>query len=187
MPIIMGMEGTMPYFKPTTTLLVMAAIALVGCGRSYQTIRTYESTAKTSPASYQPGEASAPSDSLQTAGERQFRAGKLEAASQSFYKAIVASPENWKARWFLGRIATTRKEYAVAESWFEQALTFIDHSAPQRSAIYVSRAQMHEHAGQPAQALLDYRTAVNLDPENRDAAEGQTRLSAALGVASMPR
>jgi tetratricopeptide (TPR) repeat protein len=187
MPIINGMEGNMRQSSVLIGVIIGFAILGGGCGRSYQTIQTRDVSSETTtqPQSINPTPAKA--DSLQKLGERQFHTGKYEAASQTFYKVIVQSPDNWKARFYLALIATEHGEFAVAESWFEQSLTSCTSDGSTRSVIYASRAQMYELAGNPGRALLDYRTAANLDPLNRQATESLSRLNSAIGSANHPK
>ena len=168
-------------------VILGSAILIAGCGRSYQTIQTRDVSSETTTQPQSTNPAPAKADSLQKIGERQFHTGRYEAASQMFYKVIVQSPDNWKARFYLGLIATEHGEFAVAESWFEQSLTNATCDGSTRSVIYTSRAQMYELAGNPSRALLDYRTAANLDPLNLQATEALSRLNSAIGSANQPK
>jgi len=163
------------------------AIFAGGCGRSYQTIQTREASPETQSRPETTNPAPSKADSLQKIGERQFHAGKYALASQTFYKVIIQSPDNWKARYYLGLISTENGEFAVAEKWFEQSLTQASYDGSTRSAIYTSRAQMYELCGNPSRALLDYRTAANLDPQNQLAIEALNRLSSSIGSATQPK
>ncbi|MEK7774693.1 MAG: tetratricopeptide repeat protein [Candidatus Zixiibacteriota bacterium] len=167
--------------------ITIVGLLALGCGRSYQTIQTREVSTETlaRPESTNPTPSQA--DSLQKIGERQFHTGKYELASQTFYNVIVQSPDNWKARYYLGLIATENGEFAVAEKWFEQSLTQASYDVSTRSTIYTSRAQMYELSGNQSRALLDYRTAANLDPQNQLAVEALSRLNSSIGSATQPK
>jgi tetratricopeptide (TPR) repeat protein len=167
--------------------LFCTAILAVGCGRSYQTIHTRDVSAEKPTQLESTNQIPAKADSLQKLGERQFHTGKYSAASQTFYRVIVENPDSWKARFYLALIATENGEFAVAESWFAQSLTHTAYDGATRSVIYTSRAQMYELSGNSRRALLDYRTAANLDSLNIQAAEALTRLNSEIGSSAQAK
>ncbi len=103
--------------------------------------------------------------------------GKENVAYAAYVDAHRAAPRDTRAARHLAAIAAGRKQWAEAESWFEQVLA-ID---AQDDSSWFNLGFVREHAGKAAAALDAFKQAVRIKPSLDRAWYGMGLAHARLG------
>lgn len=108
--------------------------------------------------------------------------GRLEAARDHYGRAVKATPDSG----FLHRdLADVERRLGNGD----RARTLVDRALaldPQDARAYALRGQLQQAAGDTAQAMADYRRALELDPALPDLAQRITEIETGLKEAALP-
>jgi len=99
--------------------------------------------------------------------------GNARAAEEWYRRAVDTNPAMVESQIMLGVLARDRGELAAAGQHFKQAVRF----NPEYSMVWTLLGEHQAAVGDTAGALASMRTALQLAPNNRDAAEIFARLS----------
>ncbi len=103
--------------------------------------------------------------------------GREDAAFEAYLTAFRTNPQDVQSARHLAAIAAKRKNWAVAEKWFEAALAL----TPDDGANWFNLGYVREHAGKPAAAIAAFTEAVRITPQQDMAWYGMGMAYARLG------
>ncbi len=106
-----------------------------------------------------------------------YRQGNLDRSREMFVKVLENDPMSWQSHYYLGRILTQLDEVVEAEEQLLLALDYTPKDKKMRSMVYLGLAILYEGKGELGKAELNYRTALNLNPQSRQAIDAVERLS----------
>jgi tetratricopeptide (TPR) repeat protein len=109
--------------------------------------------------------------------EDRFRAGQLDAASQSVHQALALEPACLESNILLAKIDIERGQYAVAA----EGLTKLLAAHPQSSEAAYLLGVAQEKAHKLREALASYRRAYALDEANLSAVKAAGEILVAMG------
>ena len=135
-------------------------------------------------AAYQQLLAIAPADSslLERAGISAFQTGDMKLAASLIERATAKSGASWRAWNARGAIADMERDWATADSAYDQA----EKLAPNRAEIINNRGWSRLLRGDWSQARDDFERAVQLDPKSTRIANNLELARDALAV-DLPR
>jgi tetratricopeptide (TPR) repeat protein len=103
--------------------------------------------------------------------------GREDRAFEAFGTAFRVNPKDVRSARHLAAIAASRKDYAVAEKWFEAALALSPGDGPN----WFNLGFVREAEGKPKQAIAAFNEAVRLVPVQDRAWYGMGLAYARLG------
>jgi len=103
--------------------------------------------------------------------------GREDTAFEAYSKAFRVNPADVQSARHMAAIAAKRKNWAVAEKWFEAALAL----TPDDGANWFNLGYVREHAGKPREAIAAFAEAVRLVPAQDMAWYGMGLAHARLG------
>ncbi len=103
--------------------------------------------------------------------------GREDSAFVAYSKAFSVNPQDVRSARHLAAIAAGRKNYEVAEKWFEAALALTPGDGPN----WFNLGYVREAAGKPLQAIAAFSEAVRLVPSQDRAWYGMGLAHARLG------
>ena len=103
--------------------------------------------------------------------------GREDRAFEAYSTAFRINPQDVQSARHLAAIAAKRKNYAVAEKWFEAALALTPDDGPN----WFNLGFVRETAGKPTQAITAFLEAVRLVPSQDRAWYGMGLAHARLG------
>lgn len=109
-------------------------------------------------------------------GNCRFRQKKEAAAKEAFAQSLTLDPKQGQAKLALGIFAAMEKKPDAARKYFSGAVDDLP-SGEIRSRAYASLGLLAEKANNKPDALKNYQLALDDNPENAPARQGQERLS----------
>ncbi len=103
--------------------------------------------------------------------------GRETSAFEAYLTAFRVNPQDVQSARHLAAIAAKRKDWTVAEKWFEIALAL----TPDDGANWFNLGFVREHAGKPKEAIAAFAEAVRLVPAQDMAWYGMGLAHARLG------
>ncbi len=109
-------------------------------------------------------------------GMKFFRKEKFSKALQEFKKAVDEDPSNWEAFYYLGLTYQKMGYYKKSISSFEMAIELNKGNKVWISEIRVCLGRSYESLGNFEKAKAQYLSALSLDPTNKKASNGYSRV-----------
>ncbi len=106
----------------------------------------------------------------------EYRQGDLEIAEDLFEQAIGLYPNNPEAYYYLGEIRYRERRYDESLAFLYKAEIYFGPNDRRLAKVYLLMGRNDEAAGRAPQAAAHFRQTLALDPGNRDAASGLSRL-----------
>ncbi len=103
--------------------------------------------------------------------------GREDSAFEAYSRAFRINPQDVRSARHMAAIAAKRKNWAVAEKWFEAALAL----TPDDGANWFNLGYVREHAGKSREAIAAFAEAVRLVPIQDMAWYGMGLAHARLG------
>jgi len=162
--------------KPLSFMLIVALVCpyLLHCASKVSHVRVRSADQTQQPP---------PSDSTTSFSNRDmdrailfFESNQLDSARMEFTRILQQQPQSWKVLYYLGLMAIKESDTRRADSILVESLSCAPRTPGIRSLIYLAFGETWEQGGHRSRALLNYRMALNLDPESTDALRGIERL-----------
>lgn len=120
-------------------------------------------------------------------GFAHFLLDDLEAAEDSYLRALAHNPQLTEVHNYLGLLYTKREDWARAEAEFEAALDDPAYPRASQRTVRINLGRMFLQRDDPAAALEQLREAVELVPERDDGAAVLTHLLLADALRALER
>lgn len=156
-------------------LVVLALLTVSGC--STRRVVVVQKTSTPPPAAKNYGQTVASQKHVNN-GVKHLNRGNYAKAAKEFNKAIAADPNNWEAHFYLGVTYHRWKRYYDSCEYFRTAID-LNHTDNR----WVSKVRVHlgvslEYVGNYEEAQNEYKLAVTLNPDNKEAYDRLEKLKA---------
>lgn len=109
-------------------------------------------------------------------GKKFYHRGKYAKALQEFKKAVIADPQNWEARYYVGLCYQRLGHYKESIPEFEFCFKVEIEDQLVLSKIRFALAYSLEKTENLKESEIQYKLAYSLDPDNKEAYKGMERV-----------
>jgi len=156
-------------------LVVLALLTVSGC--STRRVVVVQKTSPPPPAAKNYGQTVASQKHVNN-GVKHLNRGNYAKAAKEFNKAIAADPNNWEAHYYLGLTYHRWKRYHESVNSFRVAIDMNRNDNRWVSKVRVHLGVSLEYVGNYEEAQSEYKLAITLNPENKEAYQRLEKLKA---------
>ena len=158
-----------------TGISLLPILTLIfGCSKNYQRIAVVPQAGTETVIQ---GQTNMIDPSHLASGRAALQKREYEKAIRTLKKAVSENPSGWEAYFYLGEAYLGAEEHDLARKMFDGALAGAGKNNRVRSDIYCGIARAWELQGELGKAELNFRTAINLNPESPTASSALLRLN----------
>lgn len=161
------------------SLQLLVLLLTISCGQSFRTTRVHQVPGRTLMA-----ESGRSDDTIQPEleiGLRLYQQGQFDSAAGFFQQYIFSDPTSWQPYYYLGLIHNQTGRFQSAVEYFYQSLDKTGANNYHRSLIYAGIGDSCRLSGKTGQARLNYHSAININPDCKEARDGLALLNLRSG------
>ena len=154
-------------------LFIIILSLYTGCSSDMKTIKVRSLDAETVKSTIFAGKKT---NNYLIKGNEYFNQNQYDSALVCYHKAYALDKNNWLVLYQFGQVAYETDNYELADYYYSLALDNCGHDKQQRAVIYLAFAHNEFKQGNHGKAHLKYITALQLDPQSKEAISGLKKI-----------